>query len=370
MSVPTTDVVCTVNDQDGNPVVGAKIEATLTGADIYQGYVLPRHTRAVTGAGGTVTIPLWPNQLGSTESAYAVKITSLGKTQRISAVVPSSASPVNLHEIASLPPFPGKLDGQVAIDAAQDAQAAAETARDQATSQASNAASSATAAAGSATNAATQATNASGSATAAAGSSTAAAGSATAAATSATAAAGSATAAAGSALDAAASAASMQVERLKRSVPSSFAASGTSVDLTGVPSWATKVTIELRNVGMPASASLQLKVAGASANFSLPSIEGWITNIGNNDQTGWLGEAQVSEAHGSAGVLHGRVEITKSGGSDVWELVAWTWCKAAGSIKHGVAGAAIDLTEVLTTVRVYTSNVAAFTGGFFDISWE
>lgn len=206
MSVPVTNVICVVNDQDGAPVPGAKIEATLTGIDVFEGYVLPHKTSGVTDSSGSVTLALWPNQLGATESAYAFKIIAYGKIQRIAAVVPYPGTDVYLHEIAALPPFPGKLDGQVAIDAAQDAQVAAELARDQAASQAAASAASASASAGSAATAAGHVTTAAGHVTAAATQATNAANSATAAAGSATAAAGSATAAAGSATAAATSA--------------------------------------------------------------------------------------------------------------------------------------------------------------------
>lgn len=217
MSIPTCAVHCKFEDQTGDPVVGAKVLAQLSSFEIYAGYVVPERTEGVTDSSGQCTLNLWPNQLGAVESSYTISVNAPGGYRlRVLAVVPNLVS-ANLHEITTLPPYPGKLDGQASIEAAQEAGNTALAAMHDAQSAASAAsasqvaaAASATAAGSSATAAASSATSASGSATAAAGSATAASGSATAASGSATAAAGSATAASGSATAAATSATTAQ----------------------------------------------------------------------------------------------------------------------------------------------------------------
>ena len=168
-NIPTCDVLCTIRDNDGTPIAGATVTARLNGFDVYEGYVVPDTETGTTDANGQCTLALWPNELGATQSSYDIKIVAPnGKTLRTSATVPN-VTHANLHEIASLPPYDGKSDGQLIIDAAVAAVApavaaklAAETAAGNAATSASNASSSATAAAGSATTAAGHATAARG----------------------------------------------------------------------------------------------------------------------------------------------------------------------------------------------------------------
>lgn len=163
MSLTTCAVVAHVFDQDGSPVAGATITATLNRYEVYQGYVVPDQVEATTDLNGAATLHLWPNQLGATESLYKIVITSTnGKTLRTLASVPN-VSTANLWEIAELPAYPGKTEGQLMLDAAVAAGSVA-------TSKAAEAAVSATNAATSATNASTSATNAAASATSAAAS--------------------------------------------------------------------------------------------------------------------------------------------------------------------------------------------------------
>ena len=178
-NLPTCNIHCAVRDDAGLPVVGAVITAKLNQFEIYQGYVVPQLVQGTTGSDGTVILALWPNALGATESVYNVKIVSPnGKTLRTTVTVPN-VSDANLHEIAELPTYDGKSDGQLIIDAAVAAVApavaaklAAETAATNASSSATAAASSASSASTSATSAGTYATNAQNSATSAGSSAT------------------------------------------------------------------------------------------------------------------------------------------------------------------------------------------------------
>ena len=207
MALPTCDVVCAMHDQAGEPIPGAVFEITLNRFEVYEGFVVPAKTIATSGADGTVTVALWPNQLGSTESGYSITMRAPnGKTQRIIATIPN-VSTVNLHDVSTSPPYPGKPDAQVYLEMAQGIVDDANEAAASSATSAASAGTSASASAASALAASTSAAAADGSATAAAGSATAASGSATAASGSATAAAGSATAAEGFKDDAEAAAA-------------------------------------------------------------------------------------------------------------------------------------------------------------------
>ena len=144
--LPTCRVHCAVFDNDGSPISGAVVTARLDRFEVYQGYVVPDIETATTDATGACVLALWPNALGATASSYAVKIVAPnGRTQRLTATVPDVAD-ANLHEIAGLPPYEGKPDGQLIIDAAVAAVApavaaaeAAEAARDSASGHRLNA---------------------------------------------------------------------------------------------------------------------------------------------------------------------------------------------------------------------------------------
>lgn len=156
MPLPTCEVVCVMHDQEGAPVPGATFDAVLNQFEVYQGYVVPQRVIGTADEQGVCVLNLWPNQLGSVESAYVVRMRSpSGKSLTITAVVPDQPT-ANLHDVAVLPPYPGKIDGQVqveaAIEAGQQAQVSAQAAEASATAAAqseSNAAASEAAAASS-----------------------------------------------------------------------------------------------------------------------------------------------------------------------------------------------------------------------------
>ena len=171
MPLPLCSVLCRVQLQEGGPDVGAIVIAKLNSFEVYDGYVVPQVTQGTTDENGEVTLDLFPNELGSVESAYDVTITSrTGKKLRVTAVVPNNTD-ANMHEIAVLPPFPGKVDGQLALEAvlqvgeeANQAAIDAQNASSDAQSAAINAASSQAAAQGSETAASNSASSASASA--------------------------------------------------------------------------------------------------------------------------------------------------------------------------------------------------------------
>lgn len=140
--LPTCRVHCAVHDNDGSPIQGATITARLNRFEVFEGYVVPDLEAAVTDEAGVAVLALWPNALGATASTYDVRILAPnGKILRLVATVPNVAD-VNLHQIANLPAYDGKSDGQLIIDAAVAAvapavaaQFAAEAARDSASAK-------------------------------------------------------------------------------------------------------------------------------------------------------------------------------------------------------------------------------------------
>lgn len=206
MTVPTCAVRAIVNDSvGGEPIEGAIVTATLSSFEIYEGYVVPQKVEAITDANGEATLDLWPNELGSVESYYDIKITGNGKSLKTTAVIPNLPA-VDLHTVASLPPYEGQTDGAFVLAQVIEALTTAKGYRDDAQASEAAAGLSETAAAASAAAAAVSETAADLSALAAAASDAAAGASETNAAAHELAAQESATAAAGSQVAAAASA--------------------------------------------------------------------------------------------------------------------------------------------------------------------
>lgn len=131
MSLTTVNVLCRASDQLGNPIAGAVISAKLSGVDVdaTNGYVLPEIISGVADANGLLTLALWPNELGSTATYYDIKITNpdTGKKISLTATIPNATC--ELHLVAGLPPYEGKSDGQLFIDAAVAAVAPAVAAK-------------------------------------------------------------------------------------------------------------------------------------------------------------------------------------------------------------------------------------------------
>lgn len=311
MSLPTCNVLCTVYDDTGAPVQGATISARLNQFEVYQGYVVPQQVDGTTNASGQATLALWPTQLGSTSSMYVVKIlTPNGKRLTINAVVPNVAT-ANLHEIAELPAYEGKTDGQLMLDAAvaagatsaSNATAAANSATDAAASAAA-AAASATSASGSATTANTKAAESAGSASASAGSATSAAGSASTATTKAGEASTSAT-------NAASSASTATTKASEASTSATNAASSASTASTAAGTATTKASDAAASAtaaaGSAATASTKASDASTSATTAATQASNAATSATNAaaSATGAASSAstattKASDAAGSA----------------------------------------------------------------------
>ena len=181
--IPTVPVTVNFADQNGHPIVGGKVSATLTCDELYNGFVVPNQLTVVSDAAGVAVLDLFPNQLGSQGSQYIFRLTQPGgKTLSVTGTVPNAAC--TLQSIATLPTAPAAPIGQQAVDTAIAAMGAALNSATAAGTSATAAYTSELAAAGSATASDTSAAAAHTSELAAAGSATAADASATAAHTS------------------------------------------------------------------------------------------------------------------------------------------------------------------------------------------
>ncbi|BBE51128.1 hypothetical protein OYT1_ch1581 [Ferriphaselus amnicola] len=116
MSTPTVKASIVLTDHAGAPLVGATITAQLNRDEIYNGLIISTKVTETTDSTGLAVLDLFPNQIGSQSSNYSIQITHKGKKHRYTAVIPNADC--DLAICLSMPTYPGKPDGQLAIEAA------------------------------------------------------------------------------------------------------------------------------------------------------------------------------------------------------------------------------------------------------------
>jgi hypothetical protein len=289
MTLPTQPVTCTANDQNGNPVPGARFQFKLTGVEYSGGFVVPELTEVTADASGVAIVNLWPNSLGVNSTLYSVKAfdpTTGRKYLDTFCTVPNS--PALLHLILTETP-PAPIDASTAaMNAAQAAVAGVTTQAGIATAQATAAAASATGAAGSATAAAGSATAASGSATGASGSATAA---------------GASQAAAGTSATNAAASAAGAVTSATSATGSATAASGSAATAAGsvTSAAAQAVAAAASATGASTSAGTATTQASLSAGSAVASAADAAATLTNRTATASSAAAAATSATGAAG---------------------------------------------------------------------
>lgn len=120
------NVCARIVDQNGKPVVKARITMRLTTIERYCGLIVPRETSQYTDANGNAILRVWPNELGTEGSEYMVTISygdacaspcarqgapGPSMSQRFRVVVPNADC--NLFDITDLPPYEQRGSGQV-----------------------------------------------------------------------------------------------------------------------------------------------------------------------------------------------------------------------------------------------------------------
>lgn len=342
----TVPVTCSVFDQGGSPVAGARITAKLDQTEVYLGHVVPELITVTASAAGVAVLNLWPNALGVNGSLYRITAVNpdTGKKFLDTTVsVPNSAC--NLHQIITAEPYPALDASAQALVAAQGALAAVTAQAGIATTQAGAASSSATGAAASATNAASSATAANNSATAAAAS----AGSA---ATSTTAAGAQATAATTKAAESAASAATAATQA---GIATTQAALATS-------NGAAQVALATTQAGL-ANASANAAAASAVQGAASATSAGTAATSASAAQAGAAASAAsatTASTQATASAAASALSATSAGASATNAAdQAFVADARAASAASSAAGASNSAASAATQASLATSNGAA-----------
>ena len=125
----TINVNAIIRTQDGTPLPSATVIATLDHADIDAGHIVKETQTFTTDSNGQVTMPLWPNSMGSTESRYRIKCQHPDNGQTVldvMATIPHEAggvpiTDVDLYTVAEQPAYTGKNEVEIATAVAQQA---------------------------------------------------------------------------------------------------------------------------------------------------------------------------------------------------------------------------------------------------------
>ncbi len=144
----------------------------------------------------------------------------------------------------------------------------------------------------------------------------------------------------------------------------SVSASGTSVDFTGIPSWAKRVTVMFSGVSTNGTSNLLVQIGAGSVTTSGYSSGAWTANTNNSSSTaGFL----ITAAFAAAGTVIGNVQICLQTGN------TWVESHSLGSpgTYNSVGGGFIALSGTLDRVRITTVNgTDTFDAGTINIMYE
>jgi hypothetical protein len=145
--------------------------------------------------------------------------------------------------------------------------------------------------------------------------------------------------------------------------------SGTSIDFTGIPSWAKRITVMFDGVSVSGSSAFLLQ-AGTSGGIVATGYSGGGVRYGATNIAAASFTAGVSPNNSTAGAAYS--------GHAIWTLVSgniWT-CSlnfgASGGVESGcMAGGSVTLSSALTQLRITTVNgTDTFDAGSINISYE
>ena len=137
--------------------------------------------------------------------------------------------------------------------------------------------------------------------------------------------------------------------------------SGTSIDFTGIPSWAKRITVMFDGVSTSGSASVIIRL-GTSSGFVASGY------LGSNGIANYTTGLPVDDITNSAGVRHGCVQIINVSSNSWVSAGSMGRSDAAGSYS---SGGSISLASALTQIRITTGNgTDTFDAGTINIAYE
>jgi hypothetical protein len=142
--------------------------------------------------------------------------------------------------------------------------------------------------------------------------------------------------------------------------------SGTSIDFTGIPSWAKRVSIVLSGVSINASGALLVQLGSGSITNTGYVSGGWQASATYLTATNGM---LVNGGQLAASVKHGIYTLALLTGS-TW-VGSGTVTDSSGNSYHGVGGGSVTLSGALDRIRVTTAaGTATFDAGSISVMYE
>ena len=147
--------------------------------------------------------------------------------------------------------------------------------------------------------------------------------------------------------------------------------SGTSIDFTGIPSWAKRITVMFNGVSTSATSSIQIQLGtGAGPTFTTSGYLGACGGISN-------GGTPVVEQNGAGFRVVANINNTEifHGNITISNLTANTWAQLGilgqSATRINWSGGSVALAAQLTAVRITTVNgTDTFDAGSINIAYE
>jgi hypothetical protein len=147
-------------------------------------------------------------------------------------------------------------------------------------------------------------------------------------------------------------------------------ASGTSVDFTGIPSWAKRITVMFSGVSTNGTSVVQIQLgdSGGVETTGYLGAAGFIQNAAASGSANFTSGFAITSAVNAASVFHGSMVITLIG-SNEW-VANGAFARSDNNVCNFGQGSK-PLSSTLDRVRITTVNgTDTFDAGTINLMWE
>lgn len=140
--------------------------------------------------------------------------------------------------------------------------------------------------------------------------------------------------------------------------------SGTSIDFTGIPSWAKRITVMFNGVSTNGTSNIQVQIGAGSVTTSGYNSSASTSTVAVNVTSGFIITAQFTAATAQNGIC-----VITTLGSNAWVSSGNSAFNNASATN--VSGGSIALGGTLDRIRITTVNgTDTFDAGSINVMWE
>jgi hypothetical protein len=146
--------------------------------------------------------------------------------------------------------------------------------------------------------------------------------------------------------------------------------SGTSVDLTAIPSWAKKITVMLNGISTNGTSAYTIRLGTGSTTYATTGYAGMVSLAGGSNSTTFSTAFVISVLSGTASLGYGAITLQRFSGN-TWVETSCLGIPGGDNIGTSVGGGAVTLSDTLTAIRITTaSGTQTFDAGTINIQYE